>query len=108
MDETELGRQEGDFIDEPLNTTLINNVQYVDVMNRRFGLFGWANMTSGKMKLGSSQGIRLEEKIPLFEQYGADNFQKFLDNAERAFSAGGKIFKPGEIGRFENEPPMTE
>lgn len=105
-DETELGRAEGDFIEHPFNTTIINNVKYVEPMNRRYGLFGFANMTSGKMKLGS-EGIRLEEKLPIFQRYGEENFQKFMENAEKAFNAAEK-FKPGIIAPVQNEPPMTE
>jgi hypothetical protein len=105
---TDEGRALGDSISEPFITTIINNVNYVEPMNRRYGLFGFAPATSGKMKLGSSDGIRFEEKIPVFEQYGADNWQKFIENAREAFEAGGgRKFKPGPIAPVTNEPPLN-
>ena len=106
-DESSEGRAEGMFVSQPFNTTLINNVKYVDPMNKRFGLFGFANMTSGKMYLGS-EGIHFEEKIPLFEAYGEENYQRYIDNCVKAFDAGGKVFQPSEIAPVVNDPPMTE
>ncbi len=84
------GYSMGTFDDQPFHTTLMNNVDYVDPMNQRFGLFGFSQTTSGKMKLGSD-GIRFEEKIPQFEQFGADTWQEFLDKTKAAFEGGGEI-----------------
>ena len=89
----------GGFEDKPFHTTLMNNVDYVDPMNRRFGLFGFTQTVSGKMKLGSN-GIRLEEKIPLFEQFGFDTWQDFINKAKTAFEGDGTI------AEVDVPPPM--
>ena len=81
----------GYFESIPFLTTIMNNVDYVEPMNRRYGLFGFAPATSGKMKLGSSDGIRFEEKIPVFEQYGVDMWNDFLELTRQAFEKGGDI-----------------
>jgi hypothetical protein len=108
-DATEEGRSKGEAISEPFLTTIINNVDYVDPMNQRYGLFnfGPVEIRGKKRIMTMSQGMRLEDRIPLFEQYGADNYQKFTDNAIKAYEAGGANFKPGPIEPVENEPPMT-
>jgi hypothetical protein len=107
MDE---GRAQGQSISEPFLTTIINNVNYVEPMNRRYGLFGFKpHMRKGKRAgaIKVEQGIRLEDRVPLFEQYGVDNWNKFVKNAKEAYEAGGRKFKPGPITPVENDPPMT-
>ena len=108
---TDEGRALGDSISEPFITTIINNVNYVEPMNRRYGLFGFKPIVRKDGKIGSAKvekGIMLEDRVPLFEQYGADNWQKFIENAREAFEAGGgRKFKPGPIAPVTNEPPLT-
>lgn len=108
------GKGMGSFYDDPFNTTIVNNVNYVDPMNRLYGIFGWAP-SRGVSKRGLSKdlkrvklerGIRFEEKVPLFESYGQTVFQKIADNAKAAFE-DGKTFEPKEIERVENDPPMS-
>jgi len=133
----EEGRGLGQSVSEPFSTTIINNVKYVEPMNRRFGLFGFTHegsagsvfaqghgyvsrMTEGTRQKGVrrvfgvsehgnriSMGIRLEERIPIFEQYGQENWQRFCDQAQAALEAGGRKFKPGKIGPVDNPPPTT-
>lgn len=123
------GKGMGSFYDDPFNTTIVNNVNYVDPMNRRYGLFGWAparaTLPEGRMgeisgRLGKrvklfgvneygnrvTAGIRFEEKVPLFESYGQTVFQKIADNAKVAFE-DGETFSPKEIDWVENDPPMS-
>jgi hypothetical protein len=102
-DETEQGRAQGDFVESPLNTTIINNVKYVEPMNRRFGIFGFEQMSIGRMNLGS-QGIRFEDKIPQFEMYGEQNLGKFMDNCKLAFEKM-KPFKAVKVQPITNDPP---
>jgi len=97
----EEGYAMGSYDSQPFNTTITNNVEYADIMNRRFGLFGFSPMTSGKMKLGSREGIRFEEKIPLFEQYGFDTWSDFFTACQGAWDNGG------EIADVEVPPPMA-
>ena len=88
------GYSQGGFDSQPFHTTIMNNVNYVDPMNRRYGLFGFAQTVSGKMRLGSD-GIRFEEKIPLFEQFMGETWQDFLDKAKAAFEGDGVIAEVG-------------
>ncbi len=116
------GKGLGQFYDDPFNTVIVNNVNYVDPMNQRYGLFGWAPARNESGKLGREKvhnlrfdvkkktfldkGIRFEEKVPLFESYGQTVFQKIADNAKEAFESG-ETFQPTEIERVENDPPMS-
>ena len=96
------GYAAGSYDDKPFMTVIMNNVDYVDPMNRRYGLFGFGNTVSGKMKLGSSDGIRFEEKVPLFESFGADTWNDFLNKTQQAFDGGTTI------PDIEVPPPMQE
>ena len=105
------GLASGFFTERPYFTEIVNNVQYVEVMNRRFGLFGYGptskNSSRGtKLKtVKLSKGLRFEDKIPLFEAFGEATWQRFMDNAKVAYEKK-RQFNPGKIPPLVNPPPI--
>lgn len=121
------GQAEGSFLDQDFHTELVNNVEYVEVMDRRYGMFGYSpteNIAFGgfrteatrgrarKVYAVSNLGNRINrapsfaDKIAYFEGFAQVAYGKFLDNAQKAFDKS-KEFRPDVISPVVNEPPMN-
>ena len=108
------GRLQGTYDHQGMETTVYNNVKYVDSMNQKYGLIafapGMASTASGRVKkmqaVKLAQGVQLETMQNRFEQWGQENFQKFVDQAKLAFERSRK-FNPGLIEPFDNPPPTA-
>jgi hypothetical protein len=93
------GKNEGTYLDQDFHTEIVNNVGYVEPMNRIYGLFGFAPSRSLSRKglskklhpVKLAKGIRLEEKIPLFESFAQTIYERFTQNAVAAFEKRGLI-----------------
>lgn len=119
------GKGKSHFVDADFHTELINNVDYVDYMNQKYGIFSYSpvainsgNIMSEKSKKGFklfgvnefgnrvTKGIRFEDKIPTFEAFADGVYDKFLKNAKTAYEQN-QVFNPGPIEQIFNDPPMN-
>lgn len=107
----ELGKASGYFTDRPYVTEVVNNVQYVEVMDRRYGMFGFKpvvkNSARGKKVVAQKleQGAHFQDKIPLFESFGEAAWERFMSNAKQAYEKQRR-FNPGKIPPLVNPPPV--
>lgn len=114
------GRAEGYFTDRDFYTEIVNGVEYVEVMDRIYGLFGFTPAKDGGIKKTKGvmvgdvktkamkhrdRGISFNEKVPIFEAYGEQVWARFLDNAKKAYEKNRR-FNPGVIPPLENPPPV--
>ena len=99
--EEEAGKTEGFFVSQDFRTLITNNVEYVNVMNETYGLFGFSPGERGKRKevfgvteFGNrvTMGIRLEERYPLFESMAATLYTRLIENAAAARGLTGKTY----------------
>lgn len=110
QDAVSQGMSQGTFVDSEFHTEIVNNVSYTEAMNKSYGLFGFS---PGRERMGAtnrpvklSKGVRFEEKVVLFEDFGGKVWQMFLDNAKEAFEKH-RVFDPDEIATVNPDPPSS-
>lgn len=122
------GQSEGSFTDRDFHTELVNNVDYVEVMDRRYGMFGYSpseNIGFGGFATESTKqrGVRkvfavtqfgnkitrapsFNDKLAYFEGMASIVFEKFMENAKAAYERK-RQFDPGKIPPIDVPPPMN-
>ena len=113
------GQASGSFTDNDFYTQIVNGVEYVDVMDRMYGIFGFSPSKGGAKKIPGvmvgnvktktmktrERGISFAEKVPVFESFGEQVWQRFMDNAKEAYERN-RLFNPEVIPPLENPPPQ--